>query len=193
MDKKYSAGADSEMRDITACFTGNRAIAENIRPELEERTAEIISRLYSAGYRRFFCGGAIGFDTVAALNVISFQKDHTDVQLILAVPCDNQAQKWGKEDADTYERIKSAADEVRILSPHYYTGCMDVRNRYMVDRSSFCVSYMTSSYLHSGTWSTVAYAISCGITVQNLAMRKDMQILPNDTMQFRRFVAEKKE
>ena len=60
------------------------------------------------------------------------------------------------------------SDETRVLAPNYYDGCMQVRNRYMVDRSYICVAYMAR--LHGGTLSTVRYAISQDVPVVNIAV-----------------------
>ena len=45
---------------------------------------------------------------------------------------------------------------------------MLVRNRYMVDRASFCVCYLNK--MKGGTVSTVAYAAKAGISLLNVAM-----------------------
>ena len=67
-----------------------------------------------------------------------------------------------------YEKIIYACDETRVLSPSYYKGCMMVRNRYMVDRSSFVVCYLTEK--KGGTASTAAYASHEEIPLLNIAM-----------------------
>ena len=59
------------------------------------------------------------------------------------------------------------ADEVRVLAPRYYDGCMQARNRYMVDRASVCIAYLTET--RGGTAGTVRYAEKQGISVINLA------------------------
>ena len=49
----------------------------------------------------------------------------------------------------------------------YYNGCMQVRNRYLVDHSSACICYLNN--LRSGTAYTVKYAESQGLQIINLA------------------------
>ena len=53
---------------------------------------------------------------------------HPEVKLILVLPCENQTKYWKQQDIDVYNDIKSRADKVKVLAPHYYNGCMQKRN-----------------------------------------------------------------
>ncbi len=156
-----------ENREHTVCFTGHRAISrkdESLRAQLDE----LLGLLYQQGYRDFLCGGALGFDLIAAEQVIHLREKHPDVRLIFCLPCADQSAKWKKADCSRYERLLYLSDETRVLSPHYYEGCMQTRNAYMVDRSYLCVACMT--HLRGGTLSTVRYAISQDVPVVNIAV-----------------------
>lgn len=159
---------DSALRHITVCFTGHRQIEQENLPVFSWRLDQVLEALWQRGFRRFICGGALGFDTLAAECVLHLQVKHADVRLIMAIPCASQSRRWSPADAHRYERILYAADETRVLSPAYYQGCMLVRNRYMVDRASFCVCYLNK--MKGGTVSTVAYAAKAGISLLNVAM-----------------------
>ncbi len=154
-------------REHTVCFTGHRALNrqdENLVRQLEP----LLEHLYLEGYRDFLCGGALGFDTVAAEHVIRLREKHPDVRLIFCLPCADQSARWKRADCSKYERLLYLSDETRVLSPFYYDGCMQVRNTYMVDRSYLCIAYMAR--LHGGTLSTVRYAISQDVPVINIAV-----------------------
>ena len=154
-------------REHTVCFTGHRAL--NRQDEnLVRQLGPLLEKLYQNGYRDFLCGGALGFDTVAAEYVIRQREKHPDVRLIFCLPCADQSSKWKRADCSRYERLLYLSDETRVLSPHYYDGCMQVRNTYMVDRSYLCIAYMAR--LHGGTLSTVRYAISQDVPVINIAV-----------------------
>lgn len=155
-------------RPQTACFTGHRQLAENELPVLRIRLDAVLAKLYSMGYRRFICGGALGFDTLAAEQVIALKERFSDVQLVLAIPCAGQSRSWSIADGQRYERIIYCADETHVLSRIYYKGCMAVRNRFMVDRSSYVVCYLTNT--KGGTASTAAYAFKENIPLLNIAM-----------------------
>lgn len=174
--EKDKLSTDYLYRDISICFTGHRNLPETLIADISSRLDWELNALYSSGFRRFFAGGALGFDTLAAQRVLALKACHDDVQLILVVPCATQSDHWASSDKQIYSKITGKADDVRILSEKYYTGCMDVRNRYMVNRSSVCVCYMTSCAKNSGTWSTVRYAMEEGIIVDNIAIKKDLHI-----------------
>ena len=154
-------------REHTVCFTGHRALGKADEPSLAQLDA-LLALLYAQGYRDFLCGGALGFDLYAAERVTALRRVHPDVRLIFCLPCADQSSRWKKADCSRYERLLYASDETRVLSPHYYDGCMQARNAYMVDRSYLCVAYMAR--LHGGTLSTVRYAITQDVPVINLAV-----------------------
>ncbi len=146
------------MKNQSCCFTGHRIIPPEDMSVLCQWLIETIEELISHGITRFFSGGAIGFDMLAAEAVLFLKEKYPDISLHIIVPCENQDVKWSDTNKKRYCRIKSRADEVKCLSPVYYNGCMQVRNRYMVDNSSVCVAYLTKST--GGTAATVKYAKS---------------------------------
>ena len=152
----------------TACFTGHRVIHESDLTVVRAITFAAVRSAYLDGYRVFISGGARGFDTVAAREVLRFRTVHPDVRLVIAVPCAGQSDKWPAADRAEYHSILCDADQVIVLSDIYYDGCMQSRNRFMVDHSSLCFCYMTR--FEGGTWSTVRYALHQGITLRNLAL-----------------------
>lgn len=161
-----------EHRTETVCFTGHRIIGKADAADLAN-LEPLLDILYARGYRDFLCGGALGFDMFAAEQVLSLRNRHPDVRLISCIPCEDQNQHWNVREQNRYRRLLYLSDEVRLLSRFYYDGCMQVRNQYMVDRSSVCVSYMKR--LRGGTLSTVRYAVSQDLIVVNLAIRDSVQ------------------
>ena len=154
-------------REHTVCFTGHRALSREDEA-LTHQLSSLLELLYQQGYRDFLCGGALGFDLLAAEYVIRLRDKHPDVRLIFCLPCADQSSRWKRADCSRYERLLYLSDETRVLSPRYYDGCMQVRNSYMVDRSYLCVAYMAR--LHGGTLSTVRYALSQDVPVINIAV-----------------------
>lgn len=152
----------------SVCFTGHRYLPTSDIQQLSRRLDILLALCYRRGYRDFFCGGALGFDMLAADRVAALRREHADVRLILVIPCSDQMRCWSEQDTAHYERMLYAADDIRVLSPFYYEGCMQVRNRYMVDHSSLCICYLRHG--KGGTASTVAYAVKEQIHVLNAAM-----------------------
>ena len=128
-----------------------------------------MEELIRSGIRYFGAGGAMGFDTMAAQVVLKARKRHSQVKLILVLPCEAQTRGWPEEAIRTYMAIKDAADKVRYTSVEYTPGCMHVRNRHLVDHSGICVAYLTEN--KGGTAYTVNYAKKKGIPVINLGQR----------------------
>lgn len=154
-------------REHTVCFTGHRALGQVDKPVLAQLDT-LLETLYSRGYRDFLCGGALGFDQYAAARVIRLRDKHPDVRLVFCLPCADQSARWRAMDCEHYERLLYLADEIRVLAPQYYDGCMQARNCYMVDRSYICVAYMKR--LGGGTLTTVRYALSQDVPVVNIAV-----------------------
>ena len=154
----------------TACFTGHRHMMHEKLPTISLLIDRAIAEAYENGYRQFMCGGALGFDTLAANRTIEFRLEHPGIKLTLVIPCENQSSRWSKEDQMAYRYIRNKADEVIVLSPVYYQGCMQTRNRYMVDHSSLCICYLYS--LRGGTAYTVRYSVYRNIHINNLAMSR---------------------
>lgn len=158
---------EAALRPITACFTGHRQLDIGL-PVLGLRLDAMLEKLYQQGFRRFLCGGALGFDMLAAERVIAMKERHGDAALILALPHADQAKAWPVAEGQRYERIIYHADETHVLSPVYFKGCMMMRNRFMVDRSSFVLCYLRNT--KGGTAATVTYASKQEIPLLNLAM-----------------------
>lgn len=153
---------------MTACFTGHRKISPEIRSELAARIDKTVEEVYAQGYCCFLCGGALGFDTMAALAVLRARDKHADIRLHLALPCKEQAARWKACNLRVYNEIRDKADRVDVLSDRYYAGCMQMRNRFMVEHSSLCICYWNEP--HGGTAFTVRYAASRRLDIINLAL-----------------------
>ena len=119
------------------------------------------------GYRYFGCGGALGFDTLAAQTVLRLREIYPEIRLILVLPCRDQTRGWKQADVAEYDRIMKVADKVTYTSEQYYSGCMHKRNRHLVDNSSLCICYLTEQ--SGGTAYTVNYARSQGLKIINVA------------------------
>ena len=151
----------------TAMFTGHRHIAVGELERLTEELPEIIADLNSSGVTTFISGAAVGFDTLAAQAVLSVRAAGLPVFLFLAVPCLNQDARWKKKDRAVYSSLLKNADRVLYTSyTPYYDGCMQLRNRFMVENSSVCIAYFTGE--RGGTFSTYRLARSFGRRIFNL-------------------------
>lgn len=153
--------------EYTACsFTGHRQIKEEHLSGVRNLLERAVAYAYGVGVRTFFCGGAIGFDTLAAREVLRFRVTHPDVRLVLLLPCVDQAERWSERQRDGYEYVLSHADETVYLSDSYTDGCMKKRNAELVRRADMLIAYV--SHMRSGAGQTLAMAKGAGIKVYNL-------------------------
>jgi uncharacterized phage-like protein YoqJ len=157
------------MKNKTACFTGHRKIPPEQLSEIAQRLEKIIIGLIENGYCYFGAGGALGFDTLAALTVLQLKEKYTQVRLILVLPCLTQSKDWSEDNQIVYEEIKSKADKIVYTSKEYSRGCMHKRNRHLVDNSSACICYLTKQ--KGGTAYTVSYAQAKGVSIFNMAKK----------------------
>lgn len=148
------------------CFTGHRKIEQRHLGKIDDLVSRAVAFAYEAGCRRFFVGGAIGFDTVAAKQVILFRIMHPDAELHVIAPCRNQSDAWSSADVSRYEYILSNANTVEYVSDVYTDGCMKERNKRMVELSDIVFAYVSRNY--SGSAQTVRLAQKAGKTVYNL-------------------------
>ena len=157
-----------EQINFICCFTGHRHIpTEEIR-NLYRELERVLNILIKSGVTHFRTGGALGFDTLAALTVLDKRREDPSLTLELCVPCEDQTAGWSDEDMAIYKYIRSEADKVTVLHEKYVRGCMYERNRYMVDGSHYCVAYCNRH--RSGSAYTVNYARSKGVKVVDLAL-----------------------
>jgi uncharacterized phage-like protein YoqJ len=166
-----------DKRAYTCCFTGHRRFRPGEAPKVQARLDEILEYLITCrGVRYFGAGGALGFDTMAAETVLRLKPRYPQIRLILVLPCPEQAKYWPAADAAVYERHKKLADRVVYIARSYYNGCMQERNRHLVDHSAWCVSYQYAAA--GGAAYTVDYARKNGLALMsciNEAEKEDGQ------------------
>lgn len=154
-------------KNRTACFTGHRSIPEHHREQLAVLLDRLIEALYRKGVIYYGAGGAYGFDMEAEKAVIRARERHSDIKLILVLPCREQDKYWTPENKRIYAELMKQADKIVYTSEAYSKDCMHRRNRHLVDYSGYCIAYMTKNT--GGTAYTVNYAVGRGLRLINLA------------------------
>ena len=153
----------------TCFFTGHRRIAEDKKEIIRARLAENIENLIvTQGVCEFIAGGALGFDTIAAEEVLSLRGKYPNIRLTLYLPCHGQEKLWTNAQKYKYRLVMSRAnDYIYVTDGDYTDTCMMERNRRMIESSSFCIAFCLLAA--SGTGSTLRSARAAGITVRNIA------------------------
>ncbi len=152
---------------VQACsFTGHRKIEPGHDPRLSELLLRGIEYVYNQGCRRFYVGGAVGFDTIAAQKVLLFRMSHPDITLNLVLPCRDQSDSWSHSQREMYDYLLSEADTVEYIAEEYYHGCMRERNARLVELCDTLIAYVGRD--KSGAAQTKRMAERAGKTVYNL-------------------------
>ena len=154
-----------------ACFfTGHRDIV-GVDAEDTERLQETmrgwldrqVESMVYQGFSAFLCGGARGFDLLAAAAVLhAKQTYHPSLRLILLLPCREQTRGWNERDLALHLAVLQRA-EAYYLQQDYDRSCMHRRNRLLVDCAITGVAYYDEKNERSGTGMTVRYAAGCGV------------------------------
>lgn len=161
-------------KSITCCFTGHRpekmpfaATAYSFDHHVFRRNLEYaVQTAILSGYRRFITGMSRGMDLWAAMCVLDFKRAYPGLTLEAAIPCPEQASRWDADDVRFYNLVLSRCDVKTVLSPRYVSGCMNKRNRYMVDQSSLLIAAFDGR--SGGTRNTCAYAERMGVRIYNI-------------------------
>lgn len=150
----------------TCAFTGHRKIEESHKGRIENLLSRAVEFAYENGCRTFVTGGALGFDTLAAKEVIRFRMSHPDVKILIVLPCKNQSDAWSQSQISFYEYTLINADEIEYISDEYTDKCMKDRNRRLVELCDMLIAYVSRPY--SGAAQTVRMAAKEGKVIYNL-------------------------
>ena len=150
----------------TVCFTGHRNIAKDTALLIPRALDTVISGLIAMGATSFRLGGAMGFDTIAALSVLEAKEKYPHITLDLILPCRNQTEKWDEHSIRAYNYILSRADSVSYVCDTYKKGCMLERNRRLVDGSDILIAYRERT--NGGSAYTYQYAEKKGLEIINV-------------------------
>lgn len=154
------------LKSKTCCFAGHRVLPKDKILEIQERVEKEIIKLIEKGVIYFGVGGALGFDTIAELTILKLKKLYPQIKLILVLPCNHQTYHWSELDIFIYNYILSQSDKIVYTSKVYYNGCMQKRNRHLIENSKYCICYL--EYKNSGTFYTVNYAHKKGLEIINI-------------------------
>lgn len=138
-------------KEKTCCFTGHRVLKNNFN---EEKLKKIIETAIEKGYKTFLTGMAIGFDLKACETLLNYKEK--GIEIVACIPCKGQEALFNKKQKQQYNNCLKNVDKKIYLNESYFEGCMQQRNRFMVDNSSLVIAYYYSA--QGGTYHTVNYA-----------------------------------
>ena len=95
--------------------------------------------------------------------VLRLRGEHGEVSLEAVIPYAGQAERWDRADRARYEALLARCDYKTVLQEAYSPGCMQRRNRYLVDHASMLIAVHDG--LPGGTQQTIAYALRRGLDI----------------------------
>lgn len=129
-------------------------------PKIKEQLRRKIWELYSSGYTDFYLNCEYGIPLWAA-EIICEMKGDNNIGLHIVMPYENQAVKWVEGNKERFYNVHSLSDDVHMISTHYYDGCYDDADKYMIDRSDLLLVYGEAG----GNLYGVRYAMAKGIQI----------------------------
>lgn len=85
------------------------------------------------------------------------------IRLIACIPHIGQEKGWNEGYIARYHSLLQFADDSIVFYDHYVNGCMQKRNRYMVDSAAHMIAVFNGS--PGGTKSTIEYAKRKGLDI----------------------------
>lgn len=146
--------------------------AIKLRAALHKEYEKLVLR----GFRFFYTGGALGSDLMAAEVILELkhQYGHRELCHKLCLPCLNHCAKWRREDIVRLEKIKRDSDVIYVSERPYFSGCMQLRNQYMVDASAVLIAVYDGR--SGGTKNTVDYAQGKGRKIVEIRPKEFLRI-----------------
>lgn len=138
-------------------FTGHRLIESSKVNDLRKVLRANIKALYAKGIRVYLSGMALGFDMIAAEEVIALKEELPSLRLVAVIPFQGQSNRWAYRDKQRYSQLLAAADDSVVLSEGFFKGCYLKRNDFMIDHSCGIMAYFDGGY-KGGTFYTFRQA-----------------------------------
>ena len=135
-----------------------------------------IEKIVLMGCTEFISGMADGVDLDFA-DIVLYLRDYKeyDITLEAAMPYPVIPTKKPTEYSERRDDVLFDCDTIFEVSPFFHKGCMQKRNRYMVDKADIVLAVWNGEE-KGGTWDTIKYARSKNKTIRYL-MLKDIDLL----------------
>lgn len=158
----------------TCSFTGHRPEklpwgSKEQHPDcisLKLKLKEEIEMAIEEGYTHFLCGMARGADLYFAEIVLLIKKQYPHISLGAVIPYEAQADYYPYGDKKRYANILAACEFEIVVQRDYSTGCLQRRNRYLVDHATRIIAVYNGK--GGGTLNTLVYAMEQKLAVSIL-------------------------
>ena len=150
---------------ICCAFTGHRpeklpwgSNEEDARCiALKESLLAHMKEAYDQGYRHFLTGMARGTDLYFCEAALALREQYPDLRVEAVIPFPQQADRWQSAEQARYRALLARCDFETVIQHNYTAGCLQRRNRYLVDHASLLLSVYNGK--GGGTLYTLTYAL----------------------------------
>ncbi len=154
--------SEAELRLHRCCFTGHRPekltrSEANIKKDLEAAILQAVND----GFVTFITGMARGVDIWAGEIVLQLREHNPNLHLIAASPYKGFENRWSTDWRSRYNAVLEQADLVRFVCKGYSRACFQLRNEWMVNRSTRVIAVYNGE--PGGTQNTIKYANTLNI------------------------------
>lgn len=154
--------SEAELRLHRCCFTGHRPekltrSEADIKKDLEVEILQAVND----GFVTFITGMARGTDIWAGEIVLRLRKHNPNLHLIAASPYEGFERRWSVDWQRRYSDVLEQADLVRFICKGYSRACFQLRNEWMVNRSTRVIAVYNGE--PGGTQNTIKYANTLNI------------------------------
>ena len=132
---------------------------------------DTVEDLIYEGYTHFISGMADGVDLDFASAVVGLSNRFENIVLESALPYPLRESAKLTETDELRHILVFASQRITVVSPQYFRGCMQKRNRYMVDRSDLVLAVWNGEK-HGGTWDTISYALKKGKPIRYIMLKE---------------------
>lgn len=132
---------------------------------------DTVEDLIYEGYTHFISGMAAGVDLDFASTVFDLSGNFEGIILESALPYSwTPPEKMSNID-DMRDFLIDVSQIKTVVSPQYFRGCMQKRNRYMVDKADLVLAVWNGE-MRGGTWYTINYAIKKGKPIRYIMLNE---------------------
>ena len=132
---------------------------------------DAVEELMYEGYTHFISGMADGVDLDFASIIVSISDRFEGIVLESALPYPLRTPIRPTESDGVRHALVNKSQKITVVSPQYFRGCMQKRNRYMVDRSDLVLAVWNGEE-RGGTWDTISYARKKGKPIRYIMLKE---------------------
>jgi uncharacterized phage-like protein YoqJ len=140
---------------LSACLANGSLTLARVEEILRAEMLAMLDREFTT----FMSGMALGSDMMFARIALELRERYTSalVKLVAVIPCLDHDKAWNPRDrALCREMIEQADERVLVSDRPYFDGCMQRRNRYLVDSCDEMLAIYDGQ--RGGTMQTINYA-----------------------------------